>query len=384
MKSKKYILGLVILGLAIPSLAGAAMFLGEKDGNVLIKNQSDIRDNIYAAGKSVSIQQAIFGDVLVAGATVSISENVADDVWAAGANVSVLGGTGGDARLAGSSVLINAPVGKDLLAAGGTVSISSKTTVGNDMALAGGIVTFDGVANKSAKIVGGEIIINGTINGDATIMADEKLSFGPGAKIKGNLNYSSRKEMVVPEGVVSGKVTYEVKNYGKRNTPHAWLPGMFAGFGSVSFLMMLVGALALLYILPSLSREITTTALTKVGNSFLRGFIVLIVMPIAGLILLATILGWLVGWVTLAVFALILVISKAGVALIFGAFLAKIIRKDGIIHMSWKTATLGALGLSLLCLIPIIGWAIMFLVWLISFGSTATYIFEKLWLGSRN
>ncbi len=381
---KKLISSIVILGVLLPLSASAALFLHEKDGNILIKRETEIRDNVYAAGNSISIQQVIFGDVLAAGATVLVSENISDDAWLAGATVSLLGSVGGDARLAGSNVLVNSTINKDLLVAGGTVTVSSKTTVGGDLILAGGIVTFDGVASKSARIMGGEIVINGVINGDVIIKADEKLSFGPSAKIKGNLNYKSKKEVEIPAGVVTGKVTFEEKMRGKNKDNSSVMGGIFATFAAASFLMTLIGALALLYLLPKFAHELTTTALTKSSNSMLKGFIVVIVMPIAGIILLATILGWIVGLSILAVFGLTLILAKAATALVLGSLIAKWVKRDGIIHLSWKTTTVGALAISLLCFIPIIGWLAISLVWLITFGAIVTYFYEKLWLTSRN
>ncbi|MEK7567678.1 MAG: polymer-forming cytoskeletal protein [Patescibacteria group bacterium] len=384
---KKILLTSLVLGLFLPLSTNAALFLHEKDGNVSVKRDTEIRENVYVAGKSVSIQQIIFGDALAAGATVLVSENISDDAWLLGATVSLLGAVGGDARIAGSNVLVNSLIVKDLMVAGGTVTISSKTNIGGDLIIAGGIVTFDGIAAKTARIIGGEIVINGTINGDVSVKADEKLSFGPDAKIKGNLNYKSKKEVEIPTGVVTGKVTFEEKagrGVKENKNSASWVGALIAGFATTSFLMMLIGALFLFFFMPKFANEVTTNSLTKTGQSMLRGFITAIVMPIAGIILLATILGWFIGWGVLAVFALLIILSKASTALVAGSLIAKWVKRDEALHLSWKTITIGALVLSLLCFIPILGWLILALIWLISFGAVVTYFYEKLWLNSRN
>ena len=73
----------------------------------------------------------------------------------------------------------------------------------------GSLVEVDGTVENGARVAAGEIVIRGTVHGDANLIAD-RLDLAPGARITGDLDYRTRTPLS-PEAAaqVEGTVRYQ-------------------------------------------------------------------------------------------------------------------------------------------------------------------------------
>ncbi len=383
-KINKTIASILAVVILIPTLAlGATMKVGEE---ISIQKGTPLQDNLYLAGATVSVNENVSGDIIAAGGQVIFSQDVADDILIVGGSATIIGNTGGDVRVIGGNVLITGNVGGDLIITGGSVMVSSDVSVQKDLVVAGGQISVDGTVKGDTQIAGGVVTVNGQLLGNLTAIIDEKLTIGNGATIKGILEYTASNAEVlhINEGSLlaneavfkeSGVTTTTITEEGIKGFIFA-VVGVFVLF---KLLTLIIVSLILVWLFKKFSNSVTKKAILNPLQMLGKGFITLIILPIASILLFITLFGAPLGFVTMLSYGLLLVISSIYAPIIFGAWVSKVVRKDDNIIVTWKNVILGILLLALATMIPFIGWIIGLIVFLITLGSIVDTTHKKLW-----
>ncbi|MBU4536466.1 hypothetical protein KJ603_00295 [Patescibacteria group bacterium] len=312
------------------------------DNEVSINKGDSIEDNLYLAGGTVSVNGLIFGDLMTVGGQVIISEDVSEDIIIVGGNITILGNAGGDVRVAGGNILIAGNVAGDLIVTGGTVIVSSDVSIGKDLVIAGGQISFDGELMGDAKVAGGIITINGHIKGNLEAKIDEKLTLGEGAVIDGSLEYSARKaEMleVNDKATVIGEVIYEQIEVVKKDEANGLKNFLFVVVGifvlfKISALIII--ALILTWLFKKFSNTVVKEAIQNPMVMLGKGFVTLIIVPVAAIILFVTLFGIPLGMAALFVYGLLMVLSAVYTGVVFGIWVNMLISKKDKIVINWK------------------------------------------------
>ena len=222
------LLALITLAFATPAYA----FDGRTGTNITIKEGETINDDLYVSAESFTLNGTVKGDVIAAGQTITINGTVEGDLIAAGQTIVINGTVMDDARVFGAALQMGegATVGGDVIAMGASVETKPGTTIGHDLvigsaqALLAGDVTGKVLAGTSALELrgsfGGDIqaYVDVTEDGNSappmnmymTNIPISLPSVAPGltvadsAKIAGNLQYTSTKDLPIPSGVVGG------------------------------------------------------------------------------------------------------------------------------------------------------------------------------------
>jgi len=113
--------------------------------------------------------------------------------------------------------------------------------------------------------------------------------------------------------------------------------------------------------------------LNKFGSSLLRGFIFLVVVPAASILLFFTVIGFPIGIFSLVVYAAILMLACPFTFLLAASLLIK--RK---VTLLWYHILLGAVVLALVGIVPIVGWLATFILYLAALGSLILTLRAKL------
>ena len=353
---KKLILSLVAGALLVPALSfGAYWQAGE---SVSVTALQPAQENSYLAGSIVTVSGAVNGDLFAAGSSVAISGNVSGDIMAAGSMVNIVGAKAQDVRAAGSSVNLGGTFSGELLAVGAQVIVAANTRIAKDSRIAGSSLTFDGKSAGSVYLYG------------------EKVNVGPNAVIQGDLNYSSPTEATIdPAAQISGKVNFNQTKAGKSQDQNAFRAA-FVGFFTVIFFIKLLAMLVAAYLLWYLRRkdavEIIQQATSKFGASLLRGFIFLVVVPAAVIVLFITVIGFPIGIFSALMYAVLLMLACPFTIL----FASSLVMKKKI-DLQWYHILLGAVILALVNMVPVIGWLAVFIVYLAAFGSMLTVLRAK-------
>jgi hypothetical protein len=150
----------------------------------------------------------------------------------------------------------------------------------------------------------------------------------------------------------------------------------FLGFFTLVFLIKLLAILAAAYLLWYLRRkdsvDVVQHALTKFGAALLRGFIFLVVVPAGIVVLFFTVIGIPIG-----IFSLLLYVAFLMLACPFAALLTSSLLMKRKMDLQWYHILLGALVLTFLKLVPIIGWILALLVYLAALGALITVLRNK-------
>lgn len=369
---------LVAITILTPGLTLAAV---TKAGEtVVVTQEGGIQDNLYVAGGEVQVDTSISGDLVTAGGNILITKDVSEDIAAVGGSVTILGSSKEDVRVAGGNVLISGNVGGDLIVAGGTVVISSGVTIGKDLIVTGGTVTLNGVVLGNATIAGGEVRLNSEVKGNVKANVG-KLTLGEKANINGNLEYKAQDLADLeksPSAIIGGETIFkEMKNV----TPEVdkGLMAIFGIFAFISFLASILLALISFFVFKKFSNNVVTSAITDPLHLMLKGFVVLVTIPVAIVLLFITLFGVPIALMALLSYILLICISGIYTGIITGAWLSKKVYKSEEIKITWKNIISGVVVLALVKAIPFIGWIIGFAVFLIALGSIFDILHKKVW-----
>lgn len=362
---KKYTVLVVGLALILPIAAGAAEFSKGDVVNLGVHPGEMVRENVYAAGGTVNVVGTVDGDLYVAGGTVNLMGTVTKDVTVVGGTLIVTGKIGDDLRVVGGNVTVGGSIGGELVAIGGNVNVLPSTTVGAE-----------------AYIVGGVINLSGSFPADL-VMAGGQIYLAEGLMARNNFDYYSQKEAKISDGaIILGTTTFHQQAV-KKNTQSSKSPffGLFA-FMTIWVLLGLAGAIILacllFYLWKQESKEMIEAAFASPGRELIRGFVVLIVLPIAAIICLITLVGLPLGFLAGVFYVALIILGAATTGLLWAGLLAKFVFKRKETDINWWLIILAALVLALVKLIPFVGWLIGFLVFLVGFGVLSNKIYSKL------
>jgi hypothetical protein len=252
------------------------------------------------------------------------------------------------------------------------VRIAPESRIEGGATVAGGNVSAAGTFGRYLTLAGGDVELSGHVRGDVHVYADE-FKIGPGTRIDGRLICRTAKPVAIPpDAQIAGGLAQANGEVGGDDEGLPWRRqggrvGWFwlAGLALVGFLI--------LRLFPSFSAQ-TTAALNR--NTWLGlglGFLVLVGVPAAVLILLLTVIG-----IPLAVMALLSYLAMLVAAYVLGAQhiadrLISATRPSVASRLAWRIAALVLvlLGLAFLGLVPVVGNLLRFLVLLLGLGSLA-------------
>lgn len=372
----------IFLFFLLISPASAAIFQG--GDQYYLGPEETIEDNVYLGGGNLVINGNIDGDLIVGGGSILANGDVSKDRTIAGGNITINGNTGDDLRTAGGTIILNGNVDGELTIAGGQITVSPNVIVGKNAYIGGGVLIIDGKIEGDLEIAGGQVELNGEVTGNVKAIADEKISLGKNAIIGGNFEYSAPKEAELSEeALISGELIFnqiesEVeKIVVKKDVFGDVLSSLLAGLFLLKLLIALVFALILFFVFENPIVKMAKHAIEnpqKFGKEFLRGFVIIIVTPIALLLVLATIIGSPFTFVGFLILGLLLVFAKTGGAIILGSLILKVFKAKKFV--SWQGVLIGVVLASLLRIIPIFGWAICATFFLTALGTLSLFLYR--------
>ncbi|MCF8879079.1 hypothetical protein L5876_04545 [Hyphobacterium sp. SN044] len=207
------------LAVALASPAVAQVIGGEvdmdvdRDGDLTIfAGEVDVRGRIggelRAIGGDMNVDAQIGGDANLAGGDISVRGSVGGDLSVAGGELDIETVVSGTADLAGGVIHVNAPVSGRLSAAGGFIELDRNFSGGDGVDLVAEQIVIRGTVAGDADLSGDEITIEGTIDGDVETFADY-VRIAPGASITGELRHRGPNEPDVGTGAtIGGGVDY--------------------------------------------------------------------------------------------------------------------------------------------------------------------------------
>lgn len=363
----------IVLGFLMVENAHAAEFLApakNADPNVSVP-ANEIKKNLYTSGASVTLNGDILGDVYVAGGTVSLVGNIEQDANILGGSLSVVGAIGGDVRIAGGNINITGKIGGDLLLAGGNVTLSEKSAVGGDLVIGGGNVVLDAPVQGDLKIAGGNVTINSKVSGDVWVANNQSLTFGPRAEVVGKITHKGQKEAVVKEGAKISAIQFEKIVTQQKN---------FRVFSFGSFVLQILALFIIAWLFLQFRKKglLDLFQITKSSpwGSLGLGLAGFILIPITFVLLLVTFVGYYLAIVLCFSYILLLLLAYVASSLLLGNYIMlKIFKREETV--AWKVALLGVVAWKVLWLIPVLGWLVGTLLFLVTLGGSIKIIKQR-------
>lgn len=373
---KKIFLILVFSFLVLPFVSLAADFQGVPTYS--LNKGAVINENLYVASNSVNILGTVQGDVFAVGGTIMVLGDVNKDLNVAGGTLILEGDIGDDARLVGGTLAIGGKISGELLAAGGQIILTSELEIGGNTELAGGDILINGDVGGDLTVYGETVHIDGKINGNVFVKASQKLTIGDKAEIFGNLNYSAPEKLIIEDGAkIAGEVVFKeiVAPKNKAMSKKSFI-GLFGMGWLLGLLISLAGALVIYFIFGKKIKEAVNYTLDNFGKETLRGFVILVVLPIAVVISLATVIGVLLGVAGILLYLLMAIFASIFASIILGTIIFRKLLKKPDFGVDWKSIVTGVLAMKIIGIIPFVGWIFCFVFFLTAFGVLFNYLYK--------
>lgn len=265
-----------LLAATVPAFA--AEFRGDETNPEV---SGTIEDDVYVAGQDVTVPAAISGELIAVGRKISLSGSTQGSLLAAAQEVSISGSVGGTARTAGQDLNLTGSVEGDLLAGGQSLQIGSNGSVGRDLLASAREMEIAGTVGGDVKGSVQKLTITGTVEGDVKVDVEE-LILKSGARIGGDLIYTSDNKVAVPSGAtVVGKIV--------RRTPAQ--PDNIGDVERIVLALLrtiggaLVLGLILAWLLPGFLPRVSSALRTSPLASFGVGIAGLLLIPIVVILL---------------------------------------------------------------------------------------------------
>jgi hypothetical protein len=345
--------------------------------------------NVYRAGGNVRLAAPVKGDFYAAGGRVTVDQPVAGDATLAGGAVTVRSPVGEDLRVAGGDLNIESTVGGELYASGGNITLSNAAAVAEAATLYGGNVNIEGKINGPLTVYAQKVILNGEVARDIEINAEE-IELGPRAKLGAALRYPGTAQFKTAEGVIiGGAVTRGEAMNGRRDTHHdrEWHGQMmgtgpsWAGMAAstlASFIALLAASALFLLVFTGFSQRASYRIRATPWPALAAGVAVLLGTPMLAVLLLITLIGIPLGIALMMLFPLMLLMGCVVGVFSISQQVQSAIQKEAFSET--KAATLGFFALTLLLAlllgsVPIIGSLILVAIMLLGTGACALELY---------
>jgi cytoskeletal protein CcmA (bactofilin family) len=323
-----------------------------------------VNGDYFAFGRTVEISGTINGDLYASGGQIVIDGTVNGDLLVAGGRVSLSGTVSQDVRAAGGQVTISGTIGRNLTVAGGQVELAPSTVLRGGLVAAGGNIDLSAPVTGSVKAAAGTLTVANRVGGNVDA-AVGTLRIASKADIQGDVNYWSRREVVVSEGArIRGKIVRNVPPKRPRIFPAAFFAWL--GFVSINFISTLILGLLSVRFLPRFHQSVVTTLSERPWLSLGIGFVAAVVLPVVCSLLFATVIAISLALILLTAFFIMLYWARIYAIGRIGEFiLARLRPASG----RASAFVLGLFVYYLLAIIPFIGWLVVPLVMLFGLGA---------------
>lgn len=334
--------------------------------SITIASGEVVDDDLYIGGATIVIDGTVNGDVWAAGREITINGTVNGGVVAVAEKININGNVANAARLVGTKININGDVKGDLIVFGSNAVISSTAQIGNDIFAGAENLRINGPVGGDVRGGASDVTIASSVGGD-TELAVDNLTIASAASIQGDLTYTSENEADIQSGAQVGGTTTHKPVEEKEKAKE----GPLAGIGGkiVGFLMIFVAGLIIVLLMPKRSISIADAIRNKPWASLGWGAVVLFATPLAAIFVCFTVIGIPVGLITLALYGVAIYLCQVFVGLFIGRWILGYFVEVQSKAMLVAALASGLFILSLLRLIPFLGFWIGLAIALFGLGA---------------
>ena len=367
MKYSGWFKGMLIVAISVVP-AHALVIMREQ--TVEVAADEIIDDDLVAFGNFIDVRGTVTGNVCAFAQTVNVSGDIGGSLFIGAASSSIGAKSVQTVWAAGGNLIVSGNVSKNLILVGGTLDIDKDARVGKDVRAYGSNFTVRGEILGSIKGGVGKFTMAGK-SGKVKIKAD-KTHIESTAVILGDLDLTGADEPKIDDGAaITGEVSIRAIE------PEDAEPFFFAFAPMLAFLVaaikfvvliskIIVGVL-LIALFQRYVRRVADTLLKETWKSLGWGFLGVIVIPIAAVVLFATLIGYPLGFLAVYVYSVLLYLSSIFIAVVIGEKIAQLFKKGAVsLYLSF---IIGILILFVVGFIPVLNFLVRIFVILFGFGA---------------
>lgn len=324
--------------------------------------------DLFKADNTVNVSEGMDGSGFVAGNFVDVNTKVNGILFAAGNEVKT-SGISDYAFIAGNIIKVNNHNFRDGFIAGSSIDIEG-STIERDLYVTGERININSNIGRHVYLSGSNIIINGKVNGNVTAYG-KTVTVGDNAVITGTLKYSEDSELKISDNATIGNKVAEKStqldvNVGKVSFVSR-ISSMFISLSNI----LLIGLLLMLF-MPKNFEKIKEMKSNSILKSLGFGFLTLIAVPIASIILLITVVG-----VSTSLISLLFYFASIYLSTVFTSYYLANLTIGNKVKNKYLLFIIGAFVISILKLIPFVGILVSICSLLIGLGLIVILLFDR-------
>ena len=340
--------------------------------DVTIGEGEVVDDDLIVFAQAVNIHGAVRGDIIAFAQNVNIGGTVDGTVFAGASDIEITTKRVNSVWAAGGTVDICGTVGNNVIIAGGNLDVCEAARIGKELHAYGGRLALRGAVAGMTKGGIGNFTMSGSSGG---VQLDAgTVTLHSSARVFGDLVVESEKEPEIAEGaVITGETRFEmpeeVEEITEAKSALVTAIAFFVVFVRiVVFIAKVIVGIILIAISYGFVRRMMDTLIKKPWKSLGWGFLGLIVIPVAVVILFVVMVGFPLAIFGLYVYSIITYLASVIVGLVIGEKVIRLFKKKGAIS-PYLSFVVGIAILFVLSLIPILNVIVTLLV--ILFGAGA-------------
>ena len=357
------------------------------DDLVVLPDTTITSGDLYMFGRKAIAEGTVDGDLTACAQKVQLSGIVRHNFYSAAQLIEVEGEIGSDFigfaqdividgkvrggfRGACAAFTLNDTLWGDVIIGAGEVEIGRNAVVYGDIYAGAGEIDIRGRVEGNIIAYVERFKLSGSVTGTVKIMVEE-MDFSQGAMIGGNLRYKSEEEFKDDfSPYVDGEI-YFTKYVEDDCESCGWIYGLWFFLGSV-IIALLIGGFFGKWL--DKGAELFELSL---GKALGIGFLSFFVLPVAGIIVLVTVIGIPLGIILLLLYGIFLYLGWIIAAAILGNWGLKMIKWE---KAGWiLTGIIGLVVLSLLAMIPVLGCLINFCAMILGLGLILLLLHSAFW-----
>ncbi len=363
-------IALLLLSLAVN--AGAIQFVNTAD--YVVPAGETRPQELWILAETTTVAGTMSEDCFALAAVISLPGTFARDLWAVGETVSFDGRGTEDVRLAGRTVTVSGDIRGNLAAAGESVRLATNSVVKGAALVAGQTVVAEGRVDGGIRIAATSVTLSGVYHSYVRLIAEDIVVM-PGTQIRGDLTYTSSKELFLDQKVVvvGQLIRKDVPTRKWQTLAPTWRQR--AIIQAFLFACALVVAIPFVAVFPRLTGNAVRLLRASTWRCALAGFVAFCLMPMLSAFALFTLIGLPLSLLLMTVYFMLLYLSKVVVALALAGALMR--RRGPQPFGNVLTAlVLGLLLLYALTLLPGIGSAVVILTFFLGLGAFVLAVFS--------
>ena len=364
-KKCKAIILTVFLGFLLSFSFGKAVAKNQ-DGDFVVVESGQVLENVsFFSGNNIRIDGDINATTILTGGNVEVNGTIDGDLFVAGQVVTINGTVNGSIFIAPQNITINGIVENSMYLAGSTIRVNSKTS--GSVFLAGESIYLEeaAVIGKDIYAGGSTVYLDGIVSGDFFSSSDSVSITGT---ISGDLNYRSQKEAAISNNSqIAGEINW------KKIQPKPAERTMYIPIW-VRLVFSVLSSLVVWFFIRSIRPDFWMNMAERIMLDPLKalgtGAVVVLLTPIISLLLLITMIGAPLSMILFSLYSMSLYISKIILSLFIGQWIRTKFNWHHV-QLFWLFL-LSLITLSVVSIIPIVGWVFSFTI--VSFGLGSLYL----------